>query len=258
MNQEPTVLEQEACSFLSQEKFEEAFRLFRRAAELHKGQGNSRESALCFASAASCWSKKCGERSFYNAAASYEEAAKASAKSRDFQYASVLYKYAAINHERDGEFFRYSECLYSSKEAYRKFLTRCILSPHKIYYITEPEIPRGITGVVRRFFSWFVLTLSSLIWGHGERPSKSFATGVVVIFLSTFFYILGSLYKGGRIFEPNFFEAFYFSVVTFTTVGYGDIVPVGWSKLVAIIESFSGLFIMPLFIIALSRKYLRT
>jgi hypothetical protein len=45
--------------------------------------------------------------------------------------------------------------------------------------------------------------------------------------------------------------------VTFTTVGYGDIIAVGFNKAVAMLEAFCGIFIMPLFIIGLSRKYLR-
>jgi hypothetical protein len=46
-------------------------------------------------------------------------------------------------------------------------------------------------------------------------------------------------------------------MVSFTTVGYGDITPVGLTKAVVILELFCGIFIVPLFIVALSRKYLR-
>jgi tetratricopeptide (TPR) repeat protein len=257
MDRDPALLEQEAYSFLSQERFEEAFRLFRRAAQIHKTQDNHKQSALCFASAASCWSKKSGERSFYNAASAYEAAAKESQKSGDFEYASVLYKYAALNHERDGEFFNFSECIYRSKESYRKFLTQCIFMPGRVCRISAAKEYRGAQGLLRGFFSWLILTASFIIWGHGERPSKAFSSAIFVILVSAFFYTFGNLLKNNVVFKPTIFESLYFSVVTFTTVGYGDIVPQGAAKLLAVIESFSGVFIMPLFIIALSRKYLR-
>ena len=38
------------------------------------------------------------------------------------------------------------------------------------------------------------------------------------------------------------FDPFYFSAVTFFTVGYGDIVPDGWSKITATLEIFIGQF----------------
>ena len=45
--------------------------------------------------------------------------------------------------------------------------------------------------------------------------------------------------------------------LTFSTVGYGDITPVGLTRLVAMLEVLSAIFIVPLFIVGLSRKYLR-
>ncbi|UCC94644.1 MAG: hypothetical protein JSW40_07480 [Candidatus Omnitrophota bacterium] len=236
---------------------EEAYRLFRRAAQVYRRRENHKQSALCFTSAASCWSKRCGEKTFYNAALSYEEAANEAEKSKDYEYAALLYKYAAINHERDGEFLNFSKCFYRSKELYRKFLTYRLIRPKKIYSIAPPQAKKKIRGILGCIFSWILLTVSFVVWGHGERPSRTLFTGILIVCASAALYIFGSLLAEGIAFMPDFFQALYFSVITFTTVGYGDIVPVGFSKLVAAIESFSGLFIIPLFIIGLSRKYLR-
>jgi len=101
------------------------------------------------------------------------------------------------------------------------------------------------------------MTFSFIIWGHGERPGRIFSSGILMIVLSSFFYMSGSLIRDGVLFKPGFFEAIYFSVVTFTTVGYGDITPLGLTKVISSLEAFSGLFIMSLFVIGLSRKYLR-
>jgi hypothetical protein len=110
---------------------------------------------------------------------------------------------------------------------------------------------------VKRFFLWIMLTFSYFVWGYGERPSRTLFAGILLIFLSAFLYIGGNFIQNGNLFKPSFFQAFYFSVVTFTTVGYGDIIAVGFNKAVAMLEAFCGIFIMPLFIIGLSRKYLR-
>ena len=113
MNKEPQLLEKEAYSSLSEERFEEASGLFKKAAQIYKGEKNHKQATLCFASAASCWNKKHGEKTFYNASSSYEKAAREAEQYGDFEYASLLYRYAAINHERDMEFLSFSKRLSS-------------------------------------------------------------------------------------------------------------------------------------------------
>ncbi|MFH0732649.1 MAG: ion channel [Candidatus Omnitrophota bacterium] len=257
MKTDAAQLEKEAHLCLTENNHEQAFKLFKNAALIHKQNNNHKHSALCYASAASCWSKKSEEKTFFNAASAYEMAAYEANLSEDFEYASMLYKYAAINYERDGEYYYYSDCFYQSKESYRNFLTYRFLMPDKIHPIAEPDGHSGIKGFVRLFFTWAALTFSYLIWGHGERPLRTFFTSLFIIFASAFFYMSSNLFAGGVVFMPRFFQALYFSVVTFTTVGYGDIVPVGISKAVVMIEVFSGLFVMPLFVVGLTRKYLR-
>lgn len=257
MDIDPKTLEQQAHSFLTQDKFNEAFSLFKEAANIYRHQGNNKQAALCFASAASCWSIKSGEKTFYNSASCYEQAAKEAEKSFDFEYASLLYKYAAINYERDLEFTSFSNCFYRSKECYRRFLAYSFIHPKKINPISKGKESRGLKGFIKRALLWAVLTFSFLVWGHGERPTRTFYFGIFLIFLLAAFYTFGYLLQDGIIFRPGFFEAFYFSVITFTTVGYGDITPIGFTQILSIIESLCGLFIIPLFMIGLSRKYLR-
>ncbi|MBI3795106.1 MAG: pentapeptide repeat-containing protein, partial [Nitrospinae bacterium] len=52
------------------------------------------------------------------------------------------------------------------------------------------------------------------------------------------------------------FHAFYYSMVTFTTVGYGDLTTVGIGKAVAMMEAYSGPFLVSLFVITIYKRYM--
>ncbi len=64
MENEPKLLEKEAYDFLAQDKLKEAYSLFKKAAQEYRRVQNHKQSAICYASAASCWCKKSGERTF--------------------------------------------------------------------------------------------------------------------------------------------------------------------------------------------------
>lgn len=258
MQNDPGLLEKEAHALLEQEKASEAYILFKRAGDIYRKNREHKEAALCLASAASCWALKSGEKTFYNSSLAYAEAASEAELADDLEYASLLYRQAAINFERDMEFFSFSDSFYRSRECLRKFFTRSLITPQKIHLISSNGTKRGSAhGIIKKLVMCFFLTFSALIWGHGERPDRTFYTALLLIILSSSFYMQGNLAQDGLIFKPDFLKAFYFSVVTFTTVGYGDITPIGLSKLIAMFEAFGGVFIIPVFIIGLSRKYLR-
>lgn len=54
----------------------------------------------------------------------------------------------------------------------------------------------------------------------------------------------------------KFGNVLYFTIITFTTVGYGDITPLNWMKAVAGLEALLGIFYTSSFVVALSRKFL--
>ncbi|MBM77275.1 MAG: hypothetical protein CL846_02220 [Crocinitomicaceae bacterium] len=55
----------------------------------------------------------------------------------------------------------------------------------------------------------------------------------------------------------KFFESLYFSAITFFTIGYGECVPLGFFKIIAPIQGFTGVFLMSYFTVAFVRKILR-
>jgi len=60
--------------------------------------------------------------------------------------------------------------------------------------------------------------------------------------------------------EPatRFLNSLYFSVMTATTTGYGDIVPEGWSRLVACFESITAFLIFGIFLAKVSAQHAAT
>ncbi len=259
MDKQASFLEKEAHEFIAQGNPGEAYEFFRKAGEAYREGGAHKEAAFCLASAASCWAAKSGERMFHNSSLAYEAASREAELAGDLEYASVLYRQAAINFERDLEFFSFSECFYKSRECLRKFLTRSLLTPRKISNLDAAGIKRGESyGVIKRLFLCISLTFSSLIWGHGERPERTFYSMIFLMLISALLYTQGHLIKDAVIFKPDFLQALYLSVITITTVGYGDITPIGAARFVAMAEVLLGVFIVPVFIVGLSRKFLRT
>ena len=53
-----------------------------------------------------------------------------------------------------------------------------------------------------------------------------------------------------------FSEALYFSGISFTTIGYGDIAPLKSIRYIAVIEGLIGILLSSSFVISLTRKYI--
>ena len=115
-----------------------------------------------------------------------------------------------------------------------------------------------------RFISGFI----DLYCGYGEKPLRLLVFSMLLIFSLTLLYAnTGLLYHDQVIvmsseasFADNinvFFNALYFSVVTFTTLGYGDLSPVGLSRIIASLEAFAGSFTIALFVVTFVRRMTR-
>ncbi len=113
----------------------------------------------------------------------------------------------------------------------------------------------------------FVSKLVDLFCGYGEEPYRVILFSMIMILMFSFAYfglgISGGdelLRIGGDTFEKDlqqFFSCLYFSVVTFTTLGYGDLTPVGFSRFFAAMEAFIGSFTLALFVVVFVKKMTR-
>ena len=116
----------------------------------------------------------------------------------------------------------------------------------------------------QRFTSWLV----DLFCGYGEAPVRVVLFSLLLILICCIFYFFCGLNFAGNhlIYRPEapleenaifLLECLYYSVVTFTTLGYGDFTPVGLSRVVAAFEAFTGSFTLALFVVVFVKKMTR-
>ena len=131
------------------------------------------------------------------------------------------------------------------------------------------------------FKKWIISVFSNMIYGYGERPWNVVKTAlaIIIIFALSFSLIgigtpeiielkgTGIYQNSGNIVDlaskgflknneiRNFPDCLYFSLITFTTLGYGDFRPLGGlGRILAGSEAFIGAFMMALFVYTFARR----
>jgi hypothetical protein len=101
--------------------------------------------------------------------------------------------------------------------------------------------------------------MMNILCGYGEKPYRIVLSAIATITMfATLYHAFGAV---ERPCDPSYimrwYDYLYYSVITFTTVGYGDFVPKssGLFRLLAAAECFCGVFVTGLFIFTLARKY---
>lgn len=107
-----------------------------------------------------------------------------------------------------------------------------------------------------------------LFCGYGEAPLRIVGISILIILCCACLYCFtglnyngelqrydssAPLFKNGKL----FLSCLYYSVVTFTTLGYGDFTPIGISRAIAAMEAFTGSFTIALFVVVFVKKMTR-
>ncbi len=95
------------------------------------------------------------------------------------------------------------------------------------------------------YIKYISLSFQMIFWGFGEKPFRILIPIFVVIFGFSFFY-----YFSDRSYTCNsYYDSIYFSIVTFTTLGYGDIVQQNnWMRISSALQSFLGVLLIGFFL----------
>ena len=159
----------------------------------------------------------------------------------------------------------YENCYKFYRSVAYKFQENNLLDKYGEYLYIYKTIERKTLKGLKRLRSdslW-------LICGYGERPTYALITSLEIIFLFTILYLVFGLKIGTEIISykelfftdkptevmvDDFIRAFHFSIVTFTTVGYGDITPFGYSIFLSGIEMFLGVTMVGIWTATLARK----
>ena len=114
----------------------------------------------------------------------------------------------------------------------------------------------------------FLSKLVDLFCGYGEEPSRVIIFSLLTTLSFALLFFLFGITDGSTTIQlsfantwlenvQNFFYSLYFSVVTFTTLGYGDLAPFGLTRAFAALEAFLGSFTLALFVVVFVKKMTR-
>ena len=98
-------------------------------------------------------------------------------------------------------------------------------------------------------FAWLKSGTVLLLTGYGEKPIRVLIAASCLIFAYAGLFSIPGATSG-----HGFTEALYFSMITFTTLGYGDMVPKGSFRLIAGSEALCGILFTGLFLFCIGRK----
>ena len=120
-----------------------------------------------------------------------------------------------------------------------------------IYHIKIWIIPKYFLKAIKYKIAYLFSLFQYIFWGYGEKPSRII---LVILFIITTYTNI--YYKFGPIdTKNNIINSIYFSVVTFTTLGYGDIKPhTNFMKMVCSSEAILGAILLGLIIAGFSNK----
>jgi voltage-gated potassium channel len=113
----------------------------------------------------------------------------------------------------------------------------------------------GDVGYIR-IFRWFrILRLvrfleSKVLWGNLNESDRSILLRILFTLFAIVFVYSGLIYQVEHVVNPQgfktFLDAFYFSVVTMTTVGFGDVTPISeGGRLLTVLMIVTGFGLIP-------------
>ena len=105
---------------------------------------------------------------------------------------------------------------------------------------------------------WLAYIFGDLLCKYGISYTRVIAWGaIIVVSFALIAHVQKSLLYNNELVQVTFSDTLYFSLVTFTTLGYGDFHAIGPMRFAAGIESFIGASLISLFTVIVARKIIR-
>jgi hypothetical protein len=135
-------------------------------------------------------------------------------------------------------------------------------------YFIQKELTMRRLQLPRFSIKRILSKIVDIFCGYGEAPLRIIGLSVAIILLCAIIYSFTGLSYNGTVLSISstqtahenisfLLSSLYYSVVTFTTLGYGDFTPVGISRAIAAIEAFTGSFTIALFVVVFVKKMTR-
>lgn len=134
------------------------------------------------------------------------------------------------------------------------------------FYLNRKETQRYRDRLNGNWMNWLFATGSKYIVGYGEKPMNIIYFSAFIIIMFSLAYTLSGGVTASAV-EPirgvnrglsNLFTNIYFSIMTFTSLGYGDLQPATWSvRILSTAESILGTLLTALLIFVLGRRTVR-
>ena len=147
----------------------------------------------------------------------------------------------------------------------RSFEKKGFLDRLRETYITKMHYRQKKFWHNRKFGNWFMFS----VWKHTSKYGKSFAHWgltnlIIVLGYAVVFFLIGKyishpthtmILENGDLLDGGIFNYLYYSIITFTTLGYGDITPITHlEKIVASIEVVQGYVMLGVFLTILQKR----
>jgi hypothetical protein len=131
------------------------------------------------------------------------------------------------------------------------------------YYLEKDNKSPLLSKIIAYPKYFFKVLIFDWMGLYATSPARVIVSIIVVQIIFSFLYTLFTIIGIGDVVsglenEPVLFlKSIYICVITFFTIGYGEFIPLGYSRVLSGLLGFMGVFLMSYFTVAFVRKILR-
>ncbi|WP_336732722.1 potassium channel family protein [Chryseobacterium sp. VD8] len=161
----------------------------------------------------------------------------------------ILYQSNGIRKEASQAYYneRFFEMKYKWEDLKSSRLFSYLLKTKDLRYTVS-----SIKNIIQKTFNFIADLISYTIWGFGEKPGRIILSSFFVLTFYALIYFFSNINR----LQYDVINSYYLSIVTFTTLGFGDITPLNNNsyKIIVGSEALLGAFFMGLLVAGYSNK----